>query len=171
MGVLIAVQDNISTVKRANGTSFSCPVISGMCACLMQAAPRATNTDIINFLHRSSDRYLTLPDSLYGYGLPNFFNALVNLQESTLPKPENEIILAPNPFTDDIFVTFKQQPYQLKIEILTVTGRLFLKRNFGSYAGRSLRITELRNAEQGIYILRLVTANGIFTHKVIRINR
>jgi len=171
MGVQIPVQAAADTVRRANGTSFSCPVISGMCACLMQAVPEATNTDIINYLRRSSDRFLTTPDSLYGYGLPDFRNALISLQESLLSKPENELILSPNPFTDDINITFKQAPGKLRLEIYTATGRLLSKRNFNSYTGRSLRIIDLRYAEQGIYIIRLAVDDRVLTHKVIKINR
>jgi serine protease AprX len=171
MGVQIPVQVDADTVRRANGTSFSCPVISGMCACLMQAVPEATNTDIINYLRRSSDRFLTTPDSLYGYGLPDFRNAFISLQESLLSKPENELILGPNPFTDDINITFKQAPGKLRLEIYTATGRLVSKRNFNNYTGRSLRITDLQYAEQGIYIIRLTIDDRVLTHKVIKINR
>ncbi len=62
-GVSVPVQVNTSVVERAGGTSFSCPVISGMCACIMQAVPEASDSDIIAALHSSSDRFLT-PDSL-----------------------------------------------------------------------------------------------------------
>ena len=43
MGVSVPVQISESSVGRSNGTSFSCPVLSGMAACLMQAVPKALN--------------------------------------------------------------------------------------------------------------------------------
>ena len=75
MGVSVPVQTSENSIGRSNGTSFSCPVLSGMAACLMQAVPRALNTDIIKVLHSSADRY-SLPDSLYGYGIPDMVSLL-----------------------------------------------------------------------------------------------
>lgn len=170
MGVQVAVQVEASYIGRANGTSFSCPVLSGMCASLMQAVPEAGNMDIIYALRRASDKFGLQPDSLYGYGVPDFVTALEDLQESFLPKPENESSIGPNPFTGDINIVFKHDPYQLKIEIFSVSGRLVARRNFSSYAGRYLRISDLQSMEQGIYIIRLITPDKIFTHKVIKIN-
>ena len=63
MGVSVPVQVVENSTSRANGTSFSCPVLSGMAACLMQAVPAAVNNDIIRVLHSSADRYNS-PDSL-----------------------------------------------------------------------------------------------------------
>jgi subtilisin family serine protease len=61
-GVSVPVQTQTSVTGRANGTSFSCPVISGMCACVMQAVPQATSYDILTEIHSVSDRYHN-PDS------------------------------------------------------------------------------------------------------------
>lgn len=53
------------------GTSFSCPLISGLVACLWQAYPDKTALDIVDMVRRSADRYQQ-PDNVYGYGIPNF---------------------------------------------------------------------------------------------------
>jgi len=58
-------------LARSNGTSFSAPVISGLAACLWQANPQAGVMDILNVIKESADRYKT-PDTLYGYGIPDF---------------------------------------------------------------------------------------------------
>ena len=44
-------------LRRGNGTSFSCPVISGMIACLLQARPETRNMELYDALIRASDRY------------------------------------------------------------------------------------------------------------------
>ncbi|MCX6327337.1 MAG: S8 family serine peptidase [Bacteroidia bacterium] len=171
MGVSVPVQTALSLVDRSNGTSFSCPVLSGMAACLMQAVPMALNTDVIEALHSSGDRHNS-PDSLYGYGIPDMVDALTMLkllQNFLLGNPDKETVAGPNPFTDDIEIAFRLTPGQFKLEIFTISGNLVAERNYPDYFGRTLLITELRNKEEGIYIIRIITGYGTFTHKVIKL--
>ena len=58
-----------------NGTSCSSPVIAGLAACLWQANKQMSNVEIIEMIKQSSSQYQN-PDTLTGYGLPNFANAL-----------------------------------------------------------------------------------------------
>lgn len=168
-GVSVVVQTLETSVSRASGTSFSCPVLSGMCACVMQAVPKAINTDIIEALHRNSDRYFN-PDSLYGYGIPDMAGVVRILQELLITKPENATILGPNPFTDNIEITFKESPETLRIIIFTASGQIIVNRIYQEYVGRSLIISDLQDRQQGIYFITLFTSNGTFTHKAIKLN-
>lgn len=170
MGVQVPVQTDVSNIFRASGTSFSCPIITGMCASLMQAVPKAVNTDIAYALRLASDRFNSQPDTLYGYGVPDFKNALTYLQELLLPKPEDVPLIGPNPFTTDINIIFQHDPSRLKIEFFTLSGSLISRRIYNSYAGRYLKLSDLQNAEDGIYIIRLTTPDRVYTHKVIKIN-
>ena len=58
----------------SNGTSFACPLIAGMAACLWSALPEASNMEIREMIIRSCDRY-DLPHEQYGYGIPNAWEA------------------------------------------------------------------------------------------------
>ncbi len=169
-GVSVPVQTQTSVTGRANGTSFSCPVISGMCACVMQAVPQATSYDILTEIHSVSDRYHN-PDSLYGYGIPNFVELIARLQEKLVIKPLDESVVSPNPFTDKLTLTFRQLPGRLTIEIISASGRLISKKVYGYNISRSLQIDDLENIEQGIYFIRLSTPVGKNIHKVIKISR
>ncbi len=168
MGVSIPVQLNQNTIAGANGTSFSCPVLSGITACLMQAVPNAINDEIIRVLHSSGDRFQR-PDSLYGYGTPDMINALAKLQETYVRIPDNESVVSPNPSTGDIEITFRVPPENLVIEIYSLPGKSIFKKNYPGYAGRTIRISELQNREEGLYLVRLITGNGTFVHKVIKL--
>ena len=169
-GVSVPVQVQESIVERSSGTSFSCPLISGMCACIMQAVPGATNADIITSLHSASDRYFS-PDSLYGYGIPDFAKVMNQLQEKYLIKPENGSVVSPNPFNNELKITFRENPQRLKIEIFDIRGRLIMKKNYSDYISRSLILDDFRDFERGIYFVRLGTPGRTFTHKVIKVNR
>jgi len=170
LGVSVTIQTSVSEVQRGNGTSFSCPVLSGMTACLMQAVPDATNIEIINALHSSADRFLA-PDSVYGYGIPDMVRTLVTLQNLHLKIPDTETIAGPNPTTGEIEVIFREPPEKIKIEIFTSSGVKIFNKNIDNYPGRSLRISALNNRQQGLYFLRLTTGTGSYLHKIIKLNR
>ena len=59
---------------KANGTSFSSPVMCGMVACLWQACPRLTAKELLELVRASGDR-ADYPDNIYGYGVPDMWKA------------------------------------------------------------------------------------------------
>lgn len=62
-------------VSYANGTSFATPLICGLAASLWSAVPSLTAQQIHNIICTSAEQY-NAPDSIIGYGRPNFANAL-----------------------------------------------------------------------------------------------
>ena len=168
MGVSVPIQIFPATFGRSNGTSFSCPVLSGMAACLMQAVPLALNTDVIEALHTSADKHNS-PDSLYGYGIPDMVNALTKLQDIYVKVPDQETIAGPNPTTGNIEITFREPPSLLTIEIVSMTGKIIFRKDFPDYAGRTLRITELQHREQGVYFIRLIKGTDVNVYKIIKL--
>ena len=59
---------------RANGTSFSSPIMCGMVTCLWQACPTLTAKEVFELGRRSGDR-AGFPDNFYGYGVPDMWKA------------------------------------------------------------------------------------------------
>ena len=59
---------------KANGTSFSSPIMCGMVTCLWQACPELTAKEVIELVRRSGDRK-DYPDNIYGYGVPDMWKA------------------------------------------------------------------------------------------------
>lgn len=169
MGVSVPVQTEVLSTGRSSGTSFSCPVLSGMAACLIQAVPSARNTDIIEVLHHSADRYL-IPDSLYGYGTPDMLKALESLQYQRVKSPVQGSLAWPNPSKGDLEIIFKEAPGSFLIEISGTNGKTFYRREYREFAGRSLPLQALRNMQEGIYIIRIKTDTGTFTHRIIKTN-
>jgi len=169
MGVSVPLQTVNNSVTRGNGTSFSCPVLSGMAACLIQAVPEAGNFDIIEAIMSSADRFNS-PDSLYGYGIPDMLAALNKLQDKFLRLPEDIPLTSPNPTTGDFEIIFREQTSKIIIEIFSMTGTMIYRKIYPEYAGRRIHITELQNHDQGIYLIRTVTDSGTSVQKVIKIN-
>lgn len=59
---------------KANGTSFSSPIMCGMVACFWQACPELTAKEVIKRIRQSGDR-CAFPDNIYGYGIPDVWQA------------------------------------------------------------------------------------------------
>ena len=168
LGVSVPAQISTTSVERVNGTSFSCPLLSGMAACLMQAVPGAKNTDIIEALHMSADRYNS-PDSLYGYGIPDMGSALIYLQDIYITRPEQESVAGPNPTSGNIEIMFRQPPGPIVVEIISMSGEIVFRKEYPDFAGRTLLINELQNKRQGIYFIRLTSNNSATVHKIIKL--
>lgn len=66
---------------RANGTSFSSPIMCGMVACLWQACPDLTAKELIELVRRVGNR-ADFPDNIYGYGVPDMWKAYQQYKES-----------------------------------------------------------------------------------------
>jgi len=169
LGVNIVVQANETQLARLNGTSFSCPVLSGLTACLMEAVPEADAMEIIDAIHLSSDRYNN-PDSLYGYGIPDMNRALSILQDQHLVIPEKESVIGPNPTTGEVQIIFSKPPGRLSTEVITSAGVVIYSKHFGDYAGRSLRLAALNNMKQGLYLIKLTTGSGTYIHRVVKLS-
>ncbi len=91
------------TIVRGNGTSFSSPMIAGMAACLWQALPNFSAQEI-KLLIESSAHKFHQPDSLVGYGIPNFYEAYRSITGLTYTIDKGIAVLSsyPNPFHNQL---------------------------------------------------------------------
>ncbi len=78
VGVSAVLQATNNTIATGNGTSFACPNMAGLAACLWQAFPEFNNMKIIETLRKAGDKY-TSPDDRTGYGIPDMKKAFSNL--------------------------------------------------------------------------------------------
>ena len=87
MGQIVYVSSPYGTNQYdySNGTSFSCPLVAGVAALLLEANPDWTNYDIMTALKQTASQF-SLPDFLYGYGIINAENAS-NYQLKTVHAP------------------------------------------------------------------------------------
>lgn len=60
----------IGACTRSNGTSFACPEVAGMAACLWQAFPEWTAMELREHIIQSASHYPTW-DAQIGYGIPD----------------------------------------------------------------------------------------------------
>jgi subtilisin family serine protease len=84
VAVKVARPDSTSGYATANGTSFSCPLVAGAAALLLQAKPDATADDIARALRGTASQGAR-PDNLLGHGIVDALAALRALGNFQLP--------------------------------------------------------------------------------------
>ncbi len=154
--IVSVVAGNVVT---SSGTSFSSPILAGMAAGFWQAHPQLTNVQVIDFLKRSASQY-THPDTLLGYGIPNFVKAstLVDLKQNL----NEQSLVFPNPIpngTNPQVWLGSLAKGKLFVAVLTdVTGRLVWSGTFSNELN-TLPIADLSLAP-GIYFLNVSSDAG-----------
>ena len=144
-----------ASISQSSGTSFSCPVISGMSACLWSANPNLSPFWIKQAIEKSADRLLQ-PDTLYGYGLPDYQMALNILGLNDELVLEQNIQLSPNPAISNIFVRIKaEKNMDVELKIYNIQGAIVKQRNVKYY--NSAIPMDVSDLSSGVYILEAKT--------------
>jgi subtilisin family serine protease len=93
---LVGASGGSSAYTTADGTSFSAPLVAGLAACLWQARPSWTATEVIRALRETASRAGS-PNDRIGYGLPNGASALCWRVDGSTGAPNSARVLGPNP--------------------------------------------------------------------------
>ncbi len=153
-----------------NGTSFASPLMAGMVATLWQCHPNATNMQIINAIQQSATQFNN-PDSLLGYGIPDFPAAcliLAGIDPGAADNGDN-LIINGNPFTEKPEVSFySNNGQEVRIRVTDILGKMIYT---SKQRVAGLTITPLDMpvfVSKGIYILEVETDAKVFSEKIVR---
>lgn len=169
--IVASTQGGIMT---GNGTSFSAPIISGAVACLWQAHPNASNLQVIDAIKQSASHY-NAPDSLTGYGIPNFAVADMLLNNVNIPSDEFplQVSIFPNPFTESFSVIFFSNDTQsLSLDLFDINGRK-VTAEYLSKTNVGFNSVTFQNAEKiskGMYLLRIIYKEKTTFYKLVKIS-
>ncbi len=86
LGSPTAVITGRGTIIKDMGTSFATPVVAGLVACLWQALKGKTAKEIIEIVKNSANN-LNTPDNIYGYGIPDLWNAYTSARKTKSTSP------------------------------------------------------------------------------------
>jgi hypothetical protein len=157
-----------STIS-SNGTSFSSPILAGMATSFWQAYPQLTNMQVIDILQRSASQ-ANGPDSLLGYGIPDFKRAS-RIATEQLKSNLDAFRFYPNPVSEDSFtlwVNATQRNTALNIRIFDTTGRLISEQTIASASEKNTIKLNTASFPAGTYLIQISSPTLHFTDKFIK---
>lgn len=157
MGQGVTVGTKYGTVTTASGTSFSSPIVSGLVAGLIQANPHKSRKEIYDDIISSASQSAA-PDTLLGYGIPDFVKAINNRLLSVDKVSEEQVLVYPNPLIDNkvnIKVNRKLGSKAISITLYDINGRLLKQEQYNSNSSEDVYIFEKPGLAPGIYFLKL----------------
>ena len=167
----VVVANSFGTLSAANGTSFSAPLIAGLSACLWQRHPSATNFQVRTAIMESASQFL-MPDTLMGYGIPNFvladyYLSVIGNEEFT--QPGSEVMLYPNPFDEKLtlHITFENLPPSADIQVYSINGALLSEIDI-PVTGATTELQQFQNLPAGNYIFKVNLDGKVYTFKMLR---
>ncbi|MFZ4546748.1 MAG: S8/S53 family peptidase [Bacteroidales bacterium] len=155
-------------LSSGSGTSFSSPITCGITACLWQALPSLNNMEIIEAIKATSSQ-VNHPDSLLGWGIPNYELAITTL--SVHNQAVDKILLTyPNPVADKLTIGLPDILHgNYTVQIIDIQGKIVYSTKGYNDLLRSFQINNLSNLASGIYLIKLtddlMTYSGKFVKK------
>ena len=148
-----------------NGTSFATPVLAGAVACLRQALPYASVQDLCDAIRQSGD-HANSPNNYYGYGIPDFSQALETLHvEDTFVQKNDLILVFPNPSQGEIHVAMKEG-YQAEITVYDILGRRLNDYHFNGLNHTTFE-SYLNSLSNGVYFIKAESDRGSQVVKLV----
>ncbi|HTA62568.1 MAG TPA: S8 family serine peptidase [Bacteroidia bacterium] len=155
---------NSGNVSTGSGTSFASPIMAGMVTCLWQGNPTKTNMQVINAIKQSATQYAN-PDSILGYGIPDFCVADQILKGTFAIKS----LVASN----IINTLCGSNDCLLTVNVYDVAGRLVLSTQTKSSQNNStdkiIQSLDLSTVTGGMYVVKISSSNGnSYTKKLVK---
>ncbi len=145
-----------------SGTSYSCPILAGMIACLWQALPTKTAKEMKQLITQSADRY-SAPTIQYGYGIPDFGLALANgLSVNTFSK--SDFVVYPNPTNDSVLIALPGGFDSGTLIIYSILGQKVVEENIVKQSP----IISMKALNPGTYLYQIQSNGFSKSGKIIK---
>ena len=156
-----------------SGTSWSCPMVAGAAALLLQIDPSLTPMEMRDLLRNTASQS-TNPDRLMGWGIINTYAAalslLTSVDEDENKLPDDYILLRnyPNPFNPTTKIQFAVPVKSaVKISLHDVLGREMREiYNSEVDAGMHEFVLDGSDLSSGVYLVRMLAENLQKTIKI-----
>jgi subtilisin family serine protease len=155
----------------ADGTSFSSPLVSGLCASYWSAYPELTPFEIFSDVKRFSHQFSN-PDHEYGYGIPSFFAMYMARRTA---EANGNVELYPNPVVEDKFnlLIDTEERERIGVMLYSITGQFIYEDAFSTYGAATIDIpVSLEGAllKEGMFFIRvydLQSREELYDKKVV----
>ncbi len=166
-----------------SGTSFSCPLVAGVAALILEKNPTWTPMQVRDALRNTASRHAT-PDSLYGWGIINALDAINynptsadtgngGVHKNNLPDTYELSQNYPNPFNPSTTIKYQiKESGFVTLNVYNLLGNLvatLVQENepAGTYYINFNANTEGNQLPSGVYFYRLQVGNFVATKKMI----
>ncbi|MGD9993326.1 MAG: S8 family serine peptidase [Salinivirgaceae bacterium] len=171
-GVKTSLFNKYGNISEANGTSFSCPLVTGMAASLWSAFPDKTNRDIYSAIQYCSSNYFTSNEG-FGYGIPDFEKAYYRLLQNNVSDVGDKMQVSfPNPFRNEFHVNIQNiGNTDVVVELYSFTGAKVYGETFtlpGSYFHR-IQIDRIARLNRGVYFLSVSNGTSKQTQTLVKL--
>lgn len=167
----VTMASSLGGLTSGNGTSFSAPLVAGLAACLWQNHPTKTAMQVRNAIIESSSQFYT-PDTLLGYGIPNF--SVADFWLTYLDTPENPSVtpivqLVPNPIDENLVLHTNLASYPQQVEIIVTDniGREISRKTI-LLENNSVYLPEYYALKSGFYNFNVVIGLNEYAFRMIR---
>jgi subtilisin family serine protease len=158
------------------GTSMSCPAVTGAVTLLLEKDPNLTPEDIDSILETTAtDLGSTGKDNYYGAGLLNCLAAIyaVGVEEEShgVNIPEFKVTCFPNPTAHSSTIHFSiPHTSDISLDIIDVSGRKVAHLASGEFEKGNHQVTwNGQNVPKGVYFIRLKAEGKEYQGKLILI--
>lgn len=163
MGQTSMSQAQNGEVTAGNGTSYSCPLVTGSVASLWQAYPDLPARELIHIVRQSGNRVLN-PDVTYGYGIPSFIKAFWKVTSVPAGAEPGRLELYPNPCSDHVMVRVPENTEELcTLHFYDLNGR----RIASAFARLPGEISLPELLETGLYIVEVRTQKAVYHQRLM----
>ena len=168
----VACRTSNSCYTHGDGTSFSCPLLAGAAALLLEADPSLTPMQLSTLL-KSTASQSNNPNNSYGWGIIDTYAALQSLvtnSEENNKAPEDFYVLQnfPNPFNPSTQIRFSvPERTQVKLSLFDLLGRE-IRVLFNEEMNPGTKELEFDGSglASGMYLVRMVASNYQKTLKI-----
>lgn len=158
LGLNVKIISATGKIIDGKGTSYSCPIIAGAAACLLQANLNASPSQIKMALQMSATNYSN-PDKFLGYGVPDLF-----LADKLLKKYLNDTLLDVQIINNKMHLTFYiNTPQKVEISFASPIENEFwnTKEKIKKSSFVRIQIKHYKKIKQGVFVVKLKTNSGI----------
>lgn len=151
------------TIKKANGTSFSTPIIAGMIACVKQAYPNISNQSLLQQIKESCNSFSS-PDFKLGFGIPDF-NKVIQNKLSDSDDMQSKLRLYPNPVNTYLQLTYLGETSDLHILVYDMYGAVLFE-----YQGVNNDIHQINTESwsRGLYFVCIYENDVVTVDKLVK---
>ena len=128
--------------------------------------------EIFSAIQESSDRFLN-PDTIYGYGIPDFnlANIIYKTKNNNISEEFYSLNIFPNPFNEVVNIIFYSgSAKNVTLTFHDATGRIIKEEKYYINDGyNEIIIDKLYNLSSGLYFLGIKSESSFVTRKLIKL--